>query len=137
MILGLTGMPAAQEEEGKNAEPPKPDEPTLILKVSPRHGFRPLDITLYARLEGLREGNTRFCHAGIEWLAESVYGRVMRSTEDARCIHPEDLKRIDHSYTKHVQLYEPGIYRYQVILHLKDGGEIHSNKVDVRVMSNR
>lgn len=136
-MLGLTGMPEAKGKQGKSAEPPEPDEPTLILKVSPRHGFKPLDVTLYARLDGLREGTTRFCHAGIEWLAESVHGRVMRSTEDARCIHPKELKRIDHSYTKHVHLSNTGIYRYQVILHLKDGGEILSNKVDVRVMSNR
>jgi len=61
----------------------------------------------------------------------------MRSTEDARCLHPPEETRVEHSWTKLLYLDEEGIYRYQVALHLKDGGEIESNPVDVRVLANQ
>ncbi len=58
----------------------------------------------------------------------------MRSTEDARCIHPEGEPRIEHSYTKTLVLNRSGIFRYQLILHLNDGKKVRSNTVDVRVL---
>jgi hypothetical protein len=105
------------------------------MQASPRHGFEPLDVTLYARLEAVPPGETRFCHAGVEWIGETRSGRVMRSTEDARCIHPENVMRVDHSFSKVLHLDVPNIYRYHLVLHLKDGAEIRSNEVEVRVIA--
>lgn len=93
-------------------------------------------VTLYVRLEGVPEGTQRFCHAGIEWTGESRGERIMRSTEDARCLHPPDETRVEHSWTKELNLPDEGIFRYQVTLHLKDGGLLRSNTADVRVLSN-
>lgn len=109
----------------------------FVLQARPRHGFQPLDVTLYARLEDVPEGEDSFCHAGLEWIGETRSGRVMRSTEDARCIHPADVKRVDHSYTKTLHVSRPAIYRYHAVLHLKDGSVLRSNVVEVRVISTR
>jgi hypothetical protein len=117
--------------------PPEAKKIQLVLQASPRYGFQPLDVTLYARLEGVPGDDDRFCHAGVEWIGETRGGRVMRSTEDARCIHPDELTRVEHTFSKYLHLYRPAIYRYHIVLHLKDGGEIKSNLVDVRVISNQ
>lgn len=137
LCLALAGSfvaPGAAEQ--KTEDPPGPPEGVkLLLQATPRHGFEPLDITLYARLEGVPRGETRFCHAGVEWIGETRSGRVMRSTEDARCIHPADLLRVDHSFSKPLHLDVPTIYRYHVVLHLKDGSVVRSNDVEVRVIA--
>jgi len=130
------GVPAALSAAPKQEDPPAtPERVKFQLQATPRHGFEPLDVTLYARLEGVAPGETRFCHAGVEWIGETRSGRVMRSTEDARCIHPDDLLRVDHSFSKPVHIDVPAIYRYHVVLHLKDGGEVRSNEVEVRVIA--
>ena len=92
-------------------------------------------MTLYARLEGVKRGDTRFCHAGVEWTGETGNGQVMRSTEDSRCIHAEGDARVEHSYTKTVDLDQEGIYRYRATLHLNDGKLLQSNTVDVRALT--
>jgi hypothetical protein len=94
-------------------------------------------VTLYARLEGVPRGDVSFCHAGVEWTGETGAGQVMRSTEDARCLHAEGETRIEHSYTKTLTIPQEGIYRYRLALHLNDGRKITSNTADVRVLASR
>jgi hypothetical protein len=138
LILTITTLSAREKKkDSTEKENAKPLPVALILKVSPRHGFRPLSVTLYARLQGVAEGTDRFCHAGIEWIGQNRGNRVMRSTEDARCLHPKAETRVEHSWTKTLSLGTPGIFRYQVTLHLKSGEKIMSNTVDVRILGNR
>lgn len=137
LLAALAVQPMAARAAGDEEEPSRRERTRLFLQATPRHGFNPLEITLYARLEGVPEGETRFCHAGVEWIGETRSGRVMRSTEDARCIHPKDVKRVDHSFSKDVYISRPSVYRYYVVLHMKDGSIIKSNAVDVRVISSR
>ena len=92
-------------------------------------------MTLYARLVGIPKGDKSYCHAGVEWTGETGAGIVMRSTEDATCLHPENETRVEHSYTKFIYLDEEGVYRYKVTLHLNDGRTIQSNTADVRAIS--
>jgi hypothetical protein len=136
LALSIAGpSPARSQDSEDDPSPSSSGKPRLVLQASPRHGFQPLDVALYARLEDVPEGELRFCHAGVEWIGETRSGRVMRSTEDARCIHPEDVKRVDHSFSKEITISRPSIYRYSVILHLKGGELIRSNVVEVRVLS--
>lgn len=107
----------------------------MVLQASPRYGFLPIYVTLYGRLEGVPTGDRGYCHAGVEWTGETGQGIVMRSTEDARCLHPEGETRIEHSYTKTLYLDNEGIYRYKLTLHLNNGTKLQSNTVDVRVIS--
>ncbi len=130
------GAPVALSAAPRQEDPPPPPEKVRFqLQATPRHGFEPLNVMLYARLEGVTPGETRFCHAGVEWIGETRSGRVMRSTEDARCIHPSELLRVDHSFSKPLHIDVPAIYRYHVVLHLKDGSEVRSNDVEVRVIA--
>lgn len=91
-------------------------------------------VTLYGRLEGIAQGDTRFCDAGVEWTGESGNGQVMRSTEDAKCVHPDNTSRVEHSYSKVIYLGDEGVFRYQLTLHMNDGKLLRSNKVDVRTI---
>jgi hypothetical protein len=142
-LLVAAALPSWASKKGAKASDPNADggkagkqpKVSLILQASPRHGFDPLDVTLYARLEGVPDGEKRFCHAGVEWIGETPNGRVMRSTEDARCLHPPDVTRVEHSFSKALHIERPATYRYHVILHLKDGGTVRSNEVEVRVIS--
>jgi hypothetical protein len=134
LSAGASAITAAKRKATDS--PASPDKPTLILQVAPKFGFIPFSVSLYGRLEGVPRADTRFCHAGVEWTGETGAGIVMRSTEDARCIHPEGETRIEHSYTKAIYMNTEGIYRYKLTLHLNNGDKIQSNTVDVRAINN-
>jgi len=139
-LIGLSAVlagaaPAHGSKKGTPA-PASPAKPTLTLQASSRNGFLPLSVTLYGRLEGVSRDETRFCHAGVEWTGQTGAGQVMRSTEDTKCLHAPEETTIEHAYQKTIVLTNEGIFRYQLILHLNDGGRIRSNTIDIRVMSN-
>jgi hypothetical protein len=101
----------------------------------PKHGFRPLTITLTGTLTGVEASDPEFCHAGIEWEARSATGLVTTSRQDPKCLHPPELVAVQFSFTKVLTLNEPGTYTYRFILHKRDGSRLLSNTQEVRVLN--
>jgi len=132
LALPLAATPRARRDKEK--EPAPPDGPAVHLMVAPRHGFRPLTVTLTGTLTGVEPSDPEFCHAGIEWEARSASGLVTTSRNDPKCLHPPEQTAVQFSFTKVLTLNEAGTYVYRFILHKRDGDRIISNTQEVRVL---
>ena len=116
---------------------PAPDKPAVHLSAGPRHGFRPLTVTLTGKLTGVDETDPMFCHAGVEWESRTPQDLTTVSKEDPRCLHPPEQVHVQTSFTKVVTLSRPGTYVYRLILYRRDGEKIFSNSQEIRVLDNR
>lgn len=143
-VLGALSMTiAARKEREKD---PVPTGPALRLTATPRHGFRPVTVTLTGSLRGVPRTDQEFCHAGIEWEATAPGGEattagnarlISRSMENPRCLHPPEQVDVQMTFTKVVTLSRPGVYVYRLILHRRDGERVLSNTQEIRVIDNR
>jgi hypothetical protein len=132
LALPLSATPRGRKDKEKDPVPP--EGPAVHLMVAPRHGFRPLTVTLTGTLTGVEATDPQFCHAGIEWEARTANGLVTTSRNDPRCLHPPEQTAVQFSFTKIVTLNEAGTYVYRFILHKRDGDRILSNTQEVRVI---
>ena len=132
-VAAGTAVNPAKEKKKQKDEPGKPE---VHLKVNPRHGFRPLTITLSGSLTGVSSGDQEFCHAGVEWESRTPMGVTTRSVEDPRCLHPPEQVKVEIAFTKILTLSRPGTYQYRLILHRRDGTRLLSNTQEIRVLSN-
>jgi len=122
-------------KKGKRNDP-GPAKPEVHLSVSPRHGFRPLTITLTGTLEGVEATDPQFCHAGVEWESRTPTGVVSVSKEDPKCLHPPEEVHVQFTFTKVVTLSRVGTFTYRLIIHTRDGDRILSNTQEIRVLDN-
>jgi hypothetical protein len=125
----------ARARKEKPPEEKAPEGPAAHLMVAPRHGFRPLTITLTGTLTGVEASDPEYCHAGIEWEARSASGLVTTSRQDPKCLHPPEQVAVQFSFTKVVTIHEPGTYTYRFIVHKRDGSRMLSNTQEVRVLN--
>ncbi|HKY31199.1 MAG TPA: hypothetical protein VJV23_01595 [Candidatus Polarisedimenticolia bacterium] len=135
-LIGLTVVGASAAGKKQKEEQP-PSGPAARLSVSPRHGFRPLTLTLSGALIGVEPGDPEYCHAGIEWEARSAQGLITTSKEDPRCLHPPEQVSVQLGFTKVVTLDQPGTYVYRLIVHRRDGTRLLSNTQEVKVIGNQ
>lgn len=134
--LLLTAMPARAGRRPPEARA-EPGKPSLHLSVSPRHGFRPLTVTLAGQLSGVEPTDQQFCHAGVEWESRTPTTLVVVSKEDPKCLHPPEQIQVQTTFTKIVTLSRPGTYVYRLILHRRDGERLLSNTQEIRVLDNQ
>ncbi len=130
---GPLGDPGRRKDKGND---PGPTKPEVHLTVSPRHGFRPLTVTLTGTLEGVDANDPQFCHAGVEWESRTPLGVVSVSKEDPKCLHPPEEVHVQFTYTKVVTLSRVGSFTYRLIIHTRDGEKILSNTQEIRVLDN-
>lgn len=128
---------AAASASGTAGTEPAPDKPSVHLSASPKHGFRPFEVTLTGKLSGVDEKDAMYCHAGVEWEAHTPQDLITVSREDPRCLHPPEDVHVQTTFTKIVWLDRPGIYVYRLILQRRDGEKIFSNTQEIRVLDNR
>jgi len=122
---------AAKSSSKKESQPAGP---ALKLTVTPRHGFRPLTLTLTGSLTGVETDNQEFCHAGVEWESRTPSGLMVTSKEDPRCLHPPEQVDVQFTFTKVETISRAGTYVYRLILHRRDGGRLLSNTQEIRVL---
>ncbi len=137
-LAGLLSSPQAAGRRHAPApeEPQEETKPAVRLSVAPRHGFRPLTITLSGSLTGVRPDDPDFCHLGVEWEGRTRDGLVTSSKQDPTCRHAEGAVVLPLTYSKVVTLAQAGIYQYRLILHLKSGATLRSNTQEIRVLDN-
>ena len=123
-------------EAARKAKEVEPEGPAVKLTVTPRHGFRPLTVTLTGHLVGVQATDAQYCHAGIEWESTTLSGRTSSSKEDPRCLHPPEQVSVQFTFTKVVTLSQPDTYTFRLILHRRDGSRLLSNTQEVRVLDN-
>ena len=109
----------------------------VILTASPMFGYAPLTVQLVATLTGVDPQDRNFCHAGITWIRVDPGAspeNETRVSETPRCVHGEEEIRVATTYSKSFDLEFPGSYLYRVVIAGKDGSQIHSNFVTIRVI---
>ncbi len=137
VLCVMTGAAASPGRKSSKKEAEDvPPAPALHLDVSPRHGFRPLTITMTGTLTGVATTDPDYCHAGIEWESRTPDGLIYSSKQDARCLHPPEQVDVQLSFSKVVTLSRPGVYEYRMTLYRRDGSKLLSNTQEVTVLDN-
>ena len=122
----------------KNATPKEAQlVPKLLLSASPVYGFAPLSVQLVATLSGIDPRNPNFCHATVTWIRVDPGAspeKETRLTEAPRCVHAESESSVPTTWSKTFDLDWPGSYLYRVQVAGKDGKEVRSNYVTVKIL---
>ena len=111
--------------------------PKVSLTATPAFGFTPLAVQLVATLSGVGSRDSNFCHAGVTWVRidpGSSPETGAKMSELPRCVHSEDKIFVPTTFSKSFDLISPGSYLYRVIIETKDGSQIKSNFVTIRVL---
>lgn len=136
LLLTLLAGPAAAGKKGQGEKQDRP-EPKLNLTVTPAFGFAPLEVQLVATLSGVDPNDLNFCHAAVTWTRVdpgSSPEKQTRITEAPRCVHEADQLSVNTTFSKSFELASPGSYLYRVSVSGKDGKEIFSSYVTVKVL---
>jgi hypothetical protein len=138
LLAGIIAAALSDQAVGasRKAKETAPEGPAVKLTVTPRHGFRPLTITLTGQLVGVEATDAQYCHAGVEWESTTLGGRTSSSKEDPRCLHPPEQVNVQFTFTKVLTLSQPDTYTFRLILHRRDGSRLLSNTQEVRVLDN-
>ena len=135
LLLSLAVVPALADK-GPSSEESGP-QPKLALTSTPSFGFAPITVQLVATLTGIDPKDSNFCHAAVTWVRVDPGAspeKETRVTEAPRCVHDEDEPSVATTYSKSFDLYQPGSYLYRVSVFGKNGKEIRSNYVTVKVL---
>jgi len=136
VLLLPTFMPSVWA--GKSPEPPEePHHAKLFLTCTPAFGFAPLTVQLVATLRGVEPHDPNYCHPAITWVRVdpgAAPEKETRVTEAPRCVHPDQEVSVVTTFSKSFELAYAGSYLYRVSLFGKDGKEIRSNYVTVKVL---
>jgi hypothetical protein len=100
-------------------------------------GFAPLMVQLVATLTGVEPKDPNYCHPAVTWVRVdpgAAPEKETRVTEAPRCIHPEEEASVVTTFSKSFELAYAGSYLYRVSVIGKDGKEIRSNYVTVKVL---
>lgn len=129
MVQVLAGKDSPSGEDGR--------QPKLALTSTPSFGFAPVTVQLVATLTGIDPEDPNFCHAAVTWVRVDPGAspeKETRVTEAPRCVHDEDESSVATTFSKSFDLYRAGSYLYRVSVVGKDGKEIRSNYVTVKVL---
>ena len=130
--IALAGI-ARKEPSDKLGRP----SPKLVLAASPAFGFAPLNVQLVATLNGIDPQDANFCHAAVTWVRVDTGAspeKETRITEAPRCVHEGEEPSVPTTFSKSFELLSPGSFLYRVRISGKDGKEVHSNYVTIKVL---
>ncbi len=134
---GLTFGDSKKETPPKEAPKEEKRSPRLLLNGSPVYGFAPLNIQLVATLTGIDPVDPNYCHAAVTWVRVdpgTSPEKETRLTEAPRCLHDENELHVTTTFSKNFEISYPGSYLYRISVTGKDGREIRSNYLTVRVL---
>lgn len=132
LLLALTVSPGAVEAR-KTKKKGGPTKPALHLRADIQAGFTPLTIHFTSRLENVEADAEEFCHAGT-FLMLGGSERII-SGENPACLHPPEQRKVSLSFSHTFTVTRSGYYEFLTMVKKKDGTEIRSNAVPVRVLS--
>jgi|GEM_PF-1942585 len=135
LLLSFANLPlhgSSDTTSGDGARQPK-----LNLTATPAFGFAPLTVQLVATLTGIDPKDPNFCHAAVTWVRVDPGAspeKETRVTEAPRCVHDEDEPSVATTFSKSFDLYQAGSYLYRVSVFGKNGKEIRSNYMTIKVL---
>ncbi len=135
LLAAVPGLPAVGAKGDPEANGRK--NPKILLTASPAFGFTPLSVQLVATLNGVSSRDPNFCHAGVTWIRidpGTAPESGTRVREDPKCVHGEEELSVATTFSKTFELDLPGTYLYRIIVEGKDGTQVKSNFVNVRVL---
>ena len=135
LLLSLAIVPVLAGKDSPPGESGR--QPKLALTATPAFGFAPITAQLVATLTGIDPKDSNFCHAAVTWVRVDPGAspeKETRVTEAPRCVHDEDEFSVVTTFSKSFDLYRAGSYLYRVSVFGKDGKEIRSNYVTVKVL---
>jgi hypothetical protein len=129
--------PGIAKDRAKKKEDESRGKPRLHLSVDPAVGFVPLTTQLTAILTGIAPDDANFCHPAVTWLRidpGQTEDSAARYHEDAACRHPASETKATTTFTKSVDLYQPGAYLFKLIVEGKDHTRIESAYMHVEAI---
>ncbi len=135
LVLSFAVLPALAGKDSSPGEDGR--QPKLALTSTPSFGFAPITVQLVATLTGIDPKDSNFCHAAVTWLRVDPGAspeKETRVTEAPRCVHGENEPSVATTFSKSFDLYRAGSYLYRVSVVGKNGKEIRSNYVTVKVL---
>jgi hypothetical protein len=137
MAIALCALgPGLAKDRTKKAEDTR-GKPRLQLKAEPSVGFVPLTINLTAILSGVAPDDANFCHPAVTWLRidpGQTEDSASRYHEDAACRHPASESAATTTFTKSVDLYQPGAFLFRLIVEGKDHTRVESAYIHVEAI---
>ena len=138
LVMVLLVGPGAIGAKKKKSQPNDPSgavRPELRLTADVQAGFTPLTIHFTARLKNVTTESETFCHAGsFLMLAGHEKPRIV-SGSDPACLHPLDEKHISLAFSHEFTARRAGFFEFLAMVKTKEGIELFSNAVPVRVLS--
>ena len=139
LMLPLAQAFGDSKKEAPSKEVPKEEKPSpkLLLNGSPVYGFAPMNIQLVATLTGIDPDDPNYCHAAVTWVRvdpASTPEKETRLTEAPRCLHDENELHVTTTFSKTFEIVYSGSYLYRISVTGKNGREIRSNYLTVRVL---
>jgi hypothetical protein len=110
--------------------------PDLQIHASRYYALAPASVTVYGRLHGVNEEDSRYCHAGEHWIASRVDASGPLSTvskHDPRCVHGVSAARADRRFAKDYYFRQPGSYTCRLVVSTNDGRIVQSNLITITV----
>lgn len=139
-LLLIAMVAARQPVEARNHEPkedPDRGKPRLRLVAAPAVGFSPVTTQLTATLTGIAPDDANFCHPAVTWVRVNpgqTEDSASRYHEDAACRHPDSEIAATTTFTKVLDLYQPGSYMFRLIVEGKDHRRVESAYTRVEVL---
>jgi hypothetical protein len=136
MALGALG-PVVAKDRAKKKEDESRGKPRLHLSAEPMVGFVPLSTHLTAILTGVAPDDANFCHPAITWLRIDPgqnEDSASRYHEDAACRHPASESAAMTTFTKNVDLYQPGAFLFKLIVEGKDHTRVESAYIHIEAI---
>jgi len=135
LVLVLAIHPAEAKKGDSSKESAR--VPKLSLASTPAFGFAPVTVQLVASLTGIDPGDPNFCHAAIAWVRIDPGAspeKETRFSETPRCVHGESESSVATTFSKAFELDRSGSYLYRVSVVGKNGKEVRSNYVTIKVL---
>jgi hypothetical protein len=136
IALGALG-PVVAKDRAKKKEDDSRGKPRLHLAAEPAVGFVPLTTHLTAILTGVAPDDANFCHPAVTWLRIDPgqnEDSASRYHEDPACRHPASESAATTTFTRDVDLYQPGPFLFKLIVEGKDHTRVESAYIHVEAI---
>jgi len=135
MALASLGTGLAKDKSKKEEE--SRGKPRLHLQADPAVGFVPLTTHLTAILTGIAPDDANFCHPAVTWLRIDPgqnEDSASRYHEDPACRHPPSEAAATTTFSRTVDLYQPGAFLFKLVVEGKDHTRIESAYIHVEAI---
>jgi hypothetical protein len=137
MAMGLAALGTGLAKDKSKKQEESRGKPRLHLKADPAVGFVPLTTHLTAILTGIAPDDANFCHPAVTWLRIDPgqnEDSASRYHEDPACRHPPSEAAATTTFSRTVDLYQPGAILFKLVVEGKDHTRVESAYIHVEAI---